>query len=117
MRGRQVQSTVAAGLTAAAAILAIDFDPTARARPGNSGDSTPLSAPKLAARFDGHKLVRTHIRTQEQLDQLMGLGAVPWGCATGVGDGEFLLSPEAAARLASSGIRTEELIGNIQPMI
>ena len=81
------------------------------------GSALGQALPAGPVRYDHHKLVRAHLKTQQELDAMLALGARPWDCITGVGAMEFSLSPDAFARLKAGAISFELLNDDIQPMI
>jgi len=83
-------------------------------RPASAQDVRP--APD-AVRYDGHKVVRTHITTTRQLRTMLALSDDPWSESVGVGVVDFRVSPEAFASLGRTDIAFEVLIDDVQSMI
>ena len=59
--------------------------------------AAPAPVPDTA-RYDGYRVVRAHVTTQEQLNAVEATGASPWGCVTGPNHADYLVSPAALAQ-------------------
>lgn len=75
--GRNNRLATMGVMVAACAILAGSHRADARSDKPTSPEPQPVVGPHRAARYDGHKVVRAHVESQQQLDALFALGAMP----------------------------------------
>ncbi len=68
-------------------------------------------------RYDGHRVVRVHLSTQEQLDTLLSLTDDVWSEAVGVDELDVRVSPDQFDRLVKSGLPFDVFIADVQALI
>ncbi|MCB9845072.1 MAG: hypothetical protein H6811_03680 [Phycisphaeraceae bacterium] len=80
---------------------------------GALGQNGPV---EHAASLRGHKIVRVIAQTEAQVEMLDDLGLL-YGERMGIGENEFVLSPEALARVIQEGMEIEIVHDDVQALI
>lgn len=68
-------------------------------------------------RYDGHKVIRTVVANERQLQTLLQISPDVWSESIGLGVMDFRIPPDRMDELDASGIKYQVLIDDVQPLI